>query len=350
MESNYSALILKYNTKLKKDPSSSAFAPLAEIYIKMGQFDDALSVLKKGLKHNSKSVYGYICLADCYSQRGEFDLAFATLGPLVANYSENLKLQKIFANAAYQLGRYSEALDAYKRILFFNPCNSDVATQVKKLEDYLSESVIVEKSSESKKEVSSFPQKDFFPADALDHTKIDDDFEGWVHMDLSQKKEDESSEQKEEKEELVGPEASNKDDNSKVVEETVSNKQESTEPQYFQTSSMLDIFIGQKLWSSAKDMVEQLLETAPEKQREALLEKQKMILTELEKQLKSSASSGDDLMDLYDQKVSQVEVEEESIAQNHSRDMELDLQGAAVVKKAKLLKFLELVKDRSHQS
>ncbi len=338
MNANYSSLILKYTAKLKKKPESSVFAPLAEIYIKMGQFEDALKILKKGLQQNPHSVYGFICLSECYAERGEDDLSCATLAPLVHKYPENLKLQQLFGDSAYKLGKYAEALNSYKNILFLNPRAKEVSLQVKKLEEYLSQPTIISHRDDQRRLPTETIDSSYFPVEDLDHTANDESIDKWVQMDISPHvKEPENGTESI----SVSPV---KAEEIPAYLEVAQPKEKQESTSYFHTSSMLDIYITQKLWIKAEELVKELLQTGPSDIRqdglaETLKEKQAYIQQQLVGQIDINQSSGEQLMDIFDQKIKNIE------PQAKANDM--TASSVNVIKKAKLLKFLEKVKERA---
>lgn len=134
---NQSALLAKYFNMYKKDPRSKVFAPLAESFRKLGMIDDALKVLREGIRNHPNYPLGYIVLAHCYYDQGKFELTYNTLRPIISQNADNISLQKIFAQACVQLGHLEEALDTYKYLLFMNPQDKFFAEQVRKLEDDL---------------------------------------------------------------------------------------------------------------------------------------------------------------------------------------------------------------------
>lgn len=134
---NQSALLAKYYGLYKKNPRSKVFAPLAEAFRKLGMLDDALKILKEGIRHHPNYTLGYIVLANCYYDQEKFDLTYNTLRPIISQNADNISLQKIFAQACIHLGHLEEALDTYKYLLFLNPRDKFFASEVKKLEDDL---------------------------------------------------------------------------------------------------------------------------------------------------------------------------------------------------------------------
>ncbi len=127
----------KYYGMYKKNPRSKVFAPLAEAFRKLGMHDDALKILKEGIRQHPNYALGYIVLAHCYYDLEKYELTYNTLRPIITQNADNISLQKIFAQACIHLGYLEEALDTYKYLLFMNPRDKFFASEVKKLEDDL---------------------------------------------------------------------------------------------------------------------------------------------------------------------------------------------------------------------
>jgi pentatricopeptide repeat protein len=137
LKKNQSAVLAKYFSLYKKNPRSKVFAPLAESFRKLGMLDDALKILREGIRFHPNYTLGYIVLAHCYYDQERFDLTYNTLRPIIAHNKDNVSLQKIFAQACIHLGHLEEALDTYKYLLFMSPRDKFFAEQVKRLEDDL---------------------------------------------------------------------------------------------------------------------------------------------------------------------------------------------------------------------
>lgn len=134
---NQSALLAKYYDQYKRNPRSKVFAPLAEAFRKLGMLDDALKILKDGIRNHPDYALGYIVLSHCYYDQEKFELAYNTLRPIIAQNADNISLQKMFAQSCIHLGHLEEALETYKYLLFMNPRDKFFASEVKKLEDDL---------------------------------------------------------------------------------------------------------------------------------------------------------------------------------------------------------------------
>ena len=126
-QAKHNSLLTKYSLQYEKKPRSRVFAPLAESYRKIGMLDEALKILKKGIKNHPSYTLGYIVLANCYFDKDQFEAAYSTLLPFVSDNLENIKLQKLFAQICEKLGNFDEALNSYKILLLINPKDKEIA-------------------------------------------------------------------------------------------------------------------------------------------------------------------------------------------------------------------------------
>ncbi|MGE3609399.1 MAG: tetratricopeptide repeat protein [Bacteriovoracaceae bacterium] len=170
---NQSALLAKYYNMYKKNPRSKVFAPLAESFRKLGMIDDALKILKEGIKNHPNYPLGYVVLAHCYYDQAKYELTYNTLRPIIAQNADNVSMQKIFALACTHLGNLDEALDTYKYLLFMNPQDKFFAEQVKRLEDDL----LVGHKKLSVEQIIKAPDLPQISSNA-----VDDD---WVQVDFN---------------------------------------------------------------------------------------------------------------------------------------------------------------------
>ena len=135
LDKRYSPLFTKYLEQYQNNPQSRVFAALAEIYRQLGMLDKAIDLLKEGINKHPHYPLGYLGLALCYQEREEYGLVYSTLRPIVNGNRDNIKLQKVFANACQQLENYDEALESYKYLLFINPKDREVAARLDLLKD-----------------------------------------------------------------------------------------------------------------------------------------------------------------------------------------------------------------------
>lgn len=171
---NQSALLAKYYGLYKKNPRSKVFAPLAEAFRKLGMIDDALKILREGIRIHPNYALGYIVLAHCYYDQEKYELTYNTLRPIVGQNADNISLQKIFAQSCIHTGHLEEALDTYKYLLFLNPRDKFFAAEVKKLEDDL----MVGHKKLTLDQLIKAPELKLPPSEALDDDWVQVDFNG----------------------------------------------------------------------------------------------------------------------------------------------------------------------------
>ncbi|MDC0255695.1 hypothetical protein OAK75_12415 [Bacteriovoracales bacterium] len=140
-----SPLLVKYLRAYEQNPKSRVFAPLAEVYRKLGMKEKAFDILKRGIKNHPAYPMGYLGLAFYYNDVGNNELAYSTLRPFVEGNRDNIRLQKLFGCVCQELGYLVEALETFKFLLFINPKDKGIADKVKELEQDGSQQVISEK-------------------------------------------------------------------------------------------------------------------------------------------------------------------------------------------------------------
>ncbi|EQC43342.1 lipopolysaccharide assembly protein LapB [Bacteriovorax sp. Seq25_V] len=291
--SDYSNLIEKYISTLKQDPQSRVFAPLGEIYRKLGLIDKAIAAYEAGLKFNPEYNLGIIGYSSCLIDMGDFKKAYSVLQPLVRSSGDNIKFLKNIAICAENVGDVENALKYYKTILFFNPRDTHATEFVTKYED-LNTTVI-------KKDVVQF-EVDSLESDGLDE---------WTQLSLVE-------------ESNVSVEEGEKDD------EDEDESRKADESPFF-SHTLVDLYLKQGAKDKALEILEKALELNPEDTRVADR------IIEIKAQLTSSTGH-DDLMSLFDQKASKiVEVEDDNseklkmayelfLAKIHARANEITLK------------------------
>ena len=115
------AAIDRYEGLLGKDPRSRAFAPLAEAYRRLGLYDRAFEVLRRGVRHHPSWLPGFLGLARCYYDLGCYDSAHLALRPFVGGGGDNLALLRLLARTYGKLGMEEEAGEAWERLRFLSP-------------------------------------------------------------------------------------------------------------------------------------------------------------------------------------------------------------------------------------
>lgn len=131
---NFSPLIYDYLKKYQEDPTSRIFAPLAEAYRKAGLVDEAIEIAREGLRVHPNFVGGRVALARALFEKREYESVVDELAIVVREVPDNLVAQRLLAESCLMLGRITEALSAYKMLLYFNPGDPETARVVAELE------------------------------------------------------------------------------------------------------------------------------------------------------------------------------------------------------------------------
>ena len=117
--------IKKYEDALAKDPGSYCFAPLAELYRKMGLLDDAITVAKKGCDLHPDYVGGHMALGRAYFEKGMKSESKEVLEKVVRLTPENLMALKILSQIYAENGQNYAAEQTIRTILAQNPADRE---------------------------------------------------------------------------------------------------------------------------------------------------------------------------------------------------------------------------------
>lgn len=126
--------IEKYQKILLKDPTSKAFAALAEAYRERGKAKEAEAVARKGLRHNAEYVSGYVALARALMDQDRIDEALPVVQKATQFDPENILALQLLGACHLYLQNTKSALKAFKMVLFLNPQSEKARKAVEKLE------------------------------------------------------------------------------------------------------------------------------------------------------------------------------------------------------------------------
>lgn len=115
------AEIKKYEDMLAKDPRSYCFAPLAELYRKLGLLDDAVHVAKRGIEAHPEYVGGYMALGRTLFEMGLKDESKAALERVVKVTPDNFLAQKLLSQIYIEQGDDVSAEKALQVLVLLNP-------------------------------------------------------------------------------------------------------------------------------------------------------------------------------------------------------------------------------------
>ncbi len=304
------ALVKKYEDILASDPSSRVFAQLGELYRKLGMTDKALAVYRDGIQRHPSYLLGYMGLAFCYYDLEQFQLAYATLRPIVDTSRDNIRLQKLFANSCEKLNYKHEALTTWKYLLFINPKDPEISAKV----------LALESQGDDHQEQTKYPQK--FDVDRINPSPIDD-VDDWIRMDLSKNSDEEPATKNEIGTQVINLEAS--------TEEVRSDEAESP----LMSLTLVDLYLAQGHLEKAKDVLEKMADLNPSDER--IVKR----LSEINKEQVESQKPDSSEEDGHAALLSMVEEKQNSIT---DEDDEIRVESVNL-----LDKFLSQIKQRAEQ-
>ena len=134
MSRNYSPILYDYLRKYQENPRSRVFAPLAEAYRKAGLIDEAIDIAREGMRIHPGFTGGRVALARALFEKKQYVEVIEELELIVRDVPDNLVAQRLLAESALMLGRVTQALDAYKMLLYFTPSDTELVRIVQELE------------------------------------------------------------------------------------------------------------------------------------------------------------------------------------------------------------------------
>ncbi|MRR06103.1 MAG: tetratricopeptide repeat protein [Deltaproteobacteria bacterium] len=113
--------IKKYEDTLARDPKSYCFAPLSELYRKLGLLDDAIGTAQRGVEVHPEYIGGYMALGRAYFEKGMRQEAKESLEKVAKATPENLLAQKLLSQIFQEQGDMRAAERALQILISFNP-------------------------------------------------------------------------------------------------------------------------------------------------------------------------------------------------------------------------------------
>lgn len=113
--------IKRYEDILAKDPGSYCFAPLSELYRKVGLLDDAIMTARTGIGQHPEYVGGYMALGRACFEKGERKESRTALEKVVRVTPDNLLAQKLLSQIYVDAGESDLARRCLEIILSLSP-------------------------------------------------------------------------------------------------------------------------------------------------------------------------------------------------------------------------------------
>jgi predicted Zn-dependent protease len=128
-----SARIESLRRRVQQDPSSIAFAQLAEEYRRAGQLQEAVDTARGGLKIHPAYHSARVTLGRALVELKKFEDAQRELEQVLKSAPENLAAIKALAEAHHQQGSIVEALRQYRAALVIARHDPDIEQTVREL-------------------------------------------------------------------------------------------------------------------------------------------------------------------------------------------------------------------------
>jgi tetratricopeptide (TPR) repeat protein len=118
----------------EKERSSRAFLPLAEEYRRLGRLADAERVCREGLQRHPHYHSARVLLGRTLLELDHLEEAAEEFKAVLEAEPQNLLAGRLLAGIHRNQGRWSEALETFRRLQAFYPDDADVRAQVYQLE------------------------------------------------------------------------------------------------------------------------------------------------------------------------------------------------------------------------
>jgi tetratricopeptide (TPR) repeat protein len=111
------AAIRRYEERLMRDPTSLAFAPLADAYRKVGRTREAINLCREGLARFQHYTTARLILAKAHLDDGNPEAALAELGVILEAGPRDVQAHRMAAEIHRKAGRWEEARQHLERVV-----------------------------------------------------------------------------------------------------------------------------------------------------------------------------------------------------------------------------------------
>jgi tetratricopeptide (TPR) repeat protein len=126
--------IRQYEARLRREPSSQAYAALGEAYRRAGRLDDAIAVCRQGLeRHPGYSTTRFV-LAKACRDRGDAAAARAEIARFLEAEPDHEPALRLVVECALSLGDPVGGLEPLRRLAVLDPQDRAVQGQLRALE------------------------------------------------------------------------------------------------------------------------------------------------------------------------------------------------------------------------
>jgi tetratricopeptide (TPR) repeat protein len=121
MQDDGSIDLWKLECEFATNPKSLAFVKLANAYVDLGRFVEAMVVAKKGIKHHPELAAGRMILTRIYIDQAKHKKAIEELEQLIRSQPSHPDAFRVLGEIHLKLGRREEGIRSLKKTLDLNP-------------------------------------------------------------------------------------------------------------------------------------------------------------------------------------------------------------------------------------
>ncbi|MBN2012855.1 tetratricopeptide repeat protein [candidate division KSB1 bacterium] len=122
-------------SKLKQNPDSLLFARLADMYLEMGQLEQAIQLCEKGIRKHPYYVTGHYIMGKCYLQKKQFDHAEKELKRVLLFDPHYVAAHRDYGNLMEQIGWHNSSEASYRKIVELDPFCGAAKNKLSKLQN-----------------------------------------------------------------------------------------------------------------------------------------------------------------------------------------------------------------------
>ena len=121
-------------TRWEREPFSRAFLPLAEEYRRLGRLVDSERICREGLQRHPHYHSARVLLGRTLLEMDRLEESAAEFRAVLETEPQNLLAGKLLAGIYRNQGRWSEALETFRKLQSYYPDDTEVRSQVYHLE------------------------------------------------------------------------------------------------------------------------------------------------------------------------------------------------------------------------